>query len=317
MKKKYLTPEELAEVKKIDLLTYLYNYEPNELVKYGRDTYSTKTHSSLTIRNGLWTWWVKNIGGRTALDYLIKVEGMSFLEAALLVDECITKEKPVIKEIHKIFYDKSEFKLPPKSSFPLKIYDYLTNKRHIDKEIITYYFQRDMLYEAQYDHAIIFVGCNDNHKPCFASKRSITGYERRNLSGSDKRYSFRLENSFSDVVHIFESPIDLMSFQTMQKMKKQEWNKDNYLAIDGASLIGNDISHSEIPVALEWFLMKHPYIKVLILHLDNDRAGLETSEKIKYHLADRYEIQDCRPKHCKDINEVLARKVLSHQIVTR
>ncbi|WP_264474757.1 toprim domain-containing protein [Faecalibacillus sp. MSK20_93] len=174
-----------------------------------------------------------------------------------------------------------------------------------------------MLYEAQYDHAIIFVGCNDDHKPCFASKRSITGYERRNLSGSDKRYSFRLENSFSDVVHIFESPIDLMSFQTMQKMKNQEWNKDNYLAIDGASLIGNDISHSEIPVALEWFLMKHPHIKVLVLHLDNDRAGLETSEKIKYHLADRYEIQDCRPKHCKDINDVLARKVLSHQIITR
>ena len=93
MKKKYLTPEELAEVKKIDLLTYLYNYEPNELVKYGRDTYGTKTHSSLTIRNGLWTWWVKNIGGRTALDYLIKVEGLSFLEAALLVNECITKDR--------------------------------------------------------------------------------------------------------------------------------------------------------------------------------------------------------------------------------
>ena len=107
------------------------------------------------------------------------------------------------------------------------------------------------------------------------------------------------------------------TYQTMQKMKNQEWNKDNYLAIDGASLIGNDISHSEIPVALEWFLMYHPHIKVQVLHLDYDRAGLETSEKIKYHLADRYEIQDCRPKHCKDINDVLARKVLSHQIITR
>ena len=63
--------------------------------------------------------------------------------------------------------------------------------------------------------------------------------------------------------------------------------------------------------------MKHSHIKVLVLHLDNDRAGLETSEKIKYHLADRYEILDCRPKNCKDINDVLARKVLSHQIVTR
>lgn len=69
-----------------------------------------------------------------------------------------------------------------------------------------------MLYEAQYDHALIFVGCNDNHKPCFASKRSVIGNERRNLSGSDKRYSFRLENLFSDVVHVFRSHINLMSF---------------------------------------------------------------------------------------------------------
>lgn len=91
------------------------------------------------------------------------------------------------------------------------IYYYLMNKRYIDKEIITCYFQRDMLYEAQYNHASIF----DNHKTCFVSKRSVTLDEHRNLSGSDKRYSFRLENSFSDVVHIFESAVDLMSFQTM------------------------------------------------------------------------------------------------------
>ena len=32
MREKYIEPEELAEVKKLDLLTYLSNYEPNELV---------------------------------------------------------------------------------------------------------------------------------------------------------------------------------------------------------------------------------------------------------------------------------------------
>ncbi|MCB8548941.1 hypothetical protein LJD34_00095 [Faecalibacillus sp. MSK20_93] len=103
MKKKYLTPEELAEVKKIDLLTYLYNYEPNELVKYGRDTYGTKTHSSLTIRNGLWTWWVKNIGGRTALDYLIKVEGLSFLKLHCLLMNASLKKSQSSKKYTKSF----------------------------------------------------------------------------------------------------------------------------------------------------------------------------------------------------------------------
>lgn len=316
MKKKYLTPEELAEVKKIDLLTYLYNYEPNELVGYGRGTFGTKTHSSLTIRNGLWTWWVKGIGGRTALDYLIKVEGMNFLDAALLIDECITKSSPTIKKMPIRFYDKTDFKLPPASPFPSQMYNYLTDERHIDREIVTYYFQRDKIFESKYDHSIIFVGYNNDNKACFASKRSTTSTERRNIAGSDKRFSFRLDNDSSQVVHIFESPIDLMSFQTLQKMKKQNWNEDNYLSIDGASLIGNDITKSEIPVALQWFLMNHPKIETLVLHLDNDRAGMETSEKIKYHLADRYEIQDCRPKYYKDMNELLTKKMKnSHDMI--
>ena len=46
-------------------------------------------------------------------------------------------------------------------------------------------------------------------------------------------------------------------------------------------------------------------IKEIILHLDNDRAGYETSEKIKYHLSEKYEIIDKSPRHYKDMNEIL------------
>lgn len=317
MSKKYISPEKLTEVKKIDLLTYLYNYEPNELIRYGRDAFGTKTHSSLTIRNGLWTWWVKGIGGRTALDYLIKVEDMDFIDAALLIDECITQSPPSAKKMRICLYDKMNFRLPPASPFPSQMYSYLIDERHIDREIVTYYFQRDKIFEAKNDHAVIFVGYNDDNKACFASKRSITNTVRRNISGSDKRFSFRLDNDSSQVVHIFESPIDLMSFQTLQKMKKQNWNEDNYLSIGGALLTGNDISKSEIPVALQWFLMSHPQIKTLVLYLDNDRAGMETSEQIKYHLSDRYEILDYRPKYCKDMNEILTRKVKNNNDIVR
>lgn len=97
--KKHINSEDLAEVKKIDLLTYLSNYEPNELVKKGYNDYVTVTHDSLHIRNGLWTWWSRGIGGKTALDYLIKVCDMSFIDAALLIFRCIT-EKPPIKKIY-------------------------------------------------------------------------------------------------------------------------------------------------------------------------------------------------------------------------
>ncbi|MCM1181427.1 MAG: hypothetical protein NC347_14325, partial [Clostridium sp.] len=48
----YIAPEVVQEAKKMDLLTYLKNYEPFELVHFSGNTYTTKTHDSLKISNG-------------------------------------------------------------------------------------------------------------------------------------------------------------------------------------------------------------------------------------------------------------------------
>ena len=58
---KYIPPEIVAEAKKMDVLTYLKNYEPNELVSIGNETYTTKTHESMRISNGLWNWFSRGI----------------------------------------------------------------------------------------------------------------------------------------------------------------------------------------------------------------------------------------------------------------
>ena len=50
----YISPEKLKEIKKIDLLSYLQQCEPEELVKDSRNTYMTKTHDSLKISNGIY-----------------------------------------------------------------------------------------------------------------------------------------------------------------------------------------------------------------------------------------------------------------------
>ena len=81
----YIPPEVVQEVKRMDLLTYLKNYEPYELVHFSGNTYTTRTHDSLKISNGKWMWWSRGIGGRSALDYLIKVKDYSFLEAVELL----------------------------------------------------------------------------------------------------------------------------------------------------------------------------------------------------------------------------------------
>ena len=52
----YIAPEVITEAKRMDLLTYLKEYEPSELVKFSSNTYTTRTHDSLKISNGKWMW---------------------------------------------------------------------------------------------------------------------------------------------------------------------------------------------------------------------------------------------------------------------
>ena len=75
----YVSEEQIAAAREWDLYSYLERFEPDELVRTGRNSYRTRTHDSLKITNGMWYWWSHGIGGRTALDYLIKVQGMTFL----------------------------------------------------------------------------------------------------------------------------------------------------------------------------------------------------------------------------------------------
>lgn len=81
-----VSKEEIANAREMDLLSYLRAYEPDELVRFSGETYCTRTHDSLKISNGKWYWFSQNIGGRSALDYLVKVKEMSFPEAVKMLN---------------------------------------------------------------------------------------------------------------------------------------------------------------------------------------------------------------------------------------
>lgn len=77
----YYDSEAIERARQVDLLTYLQTCEPQELVHVSGNVYCTKTHDSLRISNGKWCWFSRGIGGYSALDYLIKVNGYSFMDA--------------------------------------------------------------------------------------------------------------------------------------------------------------------------------------------------------------------------------------------
>ena len=77
----YYSKSNIDKARELDLLTYLEKYEPDEFVKISSNVYSTRTHDSLKTSNGMWMWWSKEIGGKNAIDYLVIVRGMAFIEA--------------------------------------------------------------------------------------------------------------------------------------------------------------------------------------------------------------------------------------------
>lgn len=304
-----ITKGQLELVKKIDLLTYLMNYEPDELIKNGRCDYVTRAHESLHISNGLWMWWSRSIGGRSALDYLIKVEDMEFINAANMILDKITASPPVIKKIYNKKQKAFEFRKPIANDNEDIIINYLVKERCIDQEIVNYYIMKGYVYETKKDHSVVFVGYDCEGIARFACTRETNGKRKKDVAGSNKSFSFSHANSHSDVLYVFESAIDLMSFQSLEKSRYKPWLNHNYLSLSGASTVGDDLSDTTIPPALSQFLDNNKQINHIYLHLDNDRAGHDTVKKIKYHLDNRYDIHNKILKEYKDVNEYLKKKL--------
>lgn len=307
--KRNITKEELAKVREIDLLTYLQNYEPEELIKSSRKEYRTREHGSLVISNGLWHWIRGGVGGRSALDYLISVKNMDFLDAALYLKACMESKQPAkVIQQDKPNY---EFKLPRPCRDNSQIINYLCKERCIDKEIVDYCIQHYYIYQQAGTNAVVFVGYDDESKGRFACIRSTTGNEKRDIAGSDKRYSFSLSFTKKESVHVFESAIDLLSYLTLLKIHERDWQSGNYLSLSGVMRRDKPAKEKVLPKALAHYLSQHPNTKTIYMHLDNDKAGYDTLEEVRSILQDQFEIMDRIPKSVKDVNEKLKSHCLS------
>lgn len=141
------------------------------------------------------------------------------------------------------------------------------------------------------------------------SKKAF-GYRNMNeypLSMKDAIISV-VNEQVSQVLHVFESVIDLMSYQMIQRNRNFKWTKNYYLSLGGASIVGKQIGISTIPLFLTHFLENNPKIKQIRVHSDDDKAEYNVFEKIRYYLQNKYEVIDERPIEYKDFNEMIRYK---------
>ena len=285
-----IDPDVLERVRQIDLLSYLREFEPSNLVKVKgtSNVYCTAEHDSLKISNGKWYWWSRGFGGYSALDYLIKVKEYDFVEAVeILTGQTMADWKPPAPK-------KNEPKvllLPLKNKDCNRVIQYLFG-RGIDYQLIQECIADGTLYESANYHNVVFIGKDESGTPKYAALRGTLG-------------SRLLAREPTDTVHLFEAAIDLLSYATYLKCEGKDYKSESLLSLSGVYQPKKEMKDSKIPIALTTFLSANPQIKTIVLHLDNDKVGRLCTATLKELLQKDYKIVDDPPPVGKDFNDFL------------
>jgi hypothetical protein len=291
-----VTDEQIAAARSVDLLSYLQAHEPGSIRKSGPREYCLIEHDSLKISNGKWFWFSRDIGSNNALDFLVQVRGMEFKEAVSVLADgrsaplaFSAPRPPPLPE-----KPKPLLCLPMPNRNNHRAAAYLMG-RGIGKAVIDACVEKGSLYESREGHNCVFVGRNAEGKVRFACERSTSGDWKKDLPGSDKRFSFSIPATLESrpALYVFEAPVDLLSYATMRHEKNPaQWNMIHYLSLGGTS-----------PRALEQFLQDHPGVKNVTLCLDNDAPGREATARIRAMLdAKGYGGMELPPPSGKDYN---------------
>jgi len=295
----FVSKNEIAAVKQITILDYLRKHEPHELVPCGKE-YSTKTHSSLKIRgDGVWHWFSQSIGGKSALDYLIHVKGMGFIDAVQAL-----RNEPIPTQVQSVSLPEAKpFQLPEHHTDNHRVRDYLHN-RGIPLKVIDQCIEQGRIYESAIHHNAVFVGFDTSDVARCAMLRG-TGNTRfiREVEGSDKRFSFSMPGTGSMLV-ITESAIDALSSASLSCLRGKDWRASHYLSMGGVTA-----QQGGLPLAIDQYLKDHLTITDVCLMLDNDKPGREMSDYLYRNLQEWCSMYVHFPAHGKDVNDELLHRV--------
>ena len=300
--KRRFTDTEMQIAKETDLpelLTHL-GYQVRRIGRY----HTTVEMDSLRIKDRRkWFRYSQNTGG-DAITFLQQFCGKSFSEAVeyLLAFHGRARDSPA-KAASSVKRDEVQkpFALPPRNTDDRRVFAYL-HKRGIAPQVIRQFLNSGLLYEDAVHHNCVFVGRNESGQAKYAGLRGTYDLDgpgfKGDAPGSDKKTGFSLPHDpRSDLVLVFEAPIDLMSYLTLHR------DTTNAVALCGL-----------YDGALQTYLQAHPEIRRIALCLDADEPGQKAAQQLqeKYQLQG-YAVTVEKPRCGKDWNEYLQRKICSRE----
>ena len=286
-----VTEEQIIAARQMTAIEFLQRYRPGELVKAdSRGEFQLRAHGSFKINGetSKFHWKSRDVGGKSALDYLVKVEGMPFVDAVL--DLC--EESPSYIPPSSQPEQEKEFVLPPAANSNRRAFAYLM-KRGIDRKVIEACIRAGILYESADYHNAVFVGKDEAGAARYAFLRGtyIRGKPfKAEVSGSDKRFCFLLPpKRETNRLAVYEAAIETLAHLTL------EGTSDKWRLSLGGIYAPKEGEQSrsfsfKTPPALDDFLKRHPEVAEIEICTNNDFAGRWAAEHIEKAYLEKYRI---------------------------
>lgn len=287
MKRKRFSDEQLQRASGIDIAAMLQG-QGEKLKKQGR-VYRWMRYDSTVIDRNRWYRHSREIGGGP-IQFMQHFYGMDFVDAVkYLLDG---EEGTEFVQASRTPESKLPFTPPKLSKNMHRTFAYLIKTRKIDADIVQHFVSEKKILETEEYHNVAFCGYDEKGEMKQMHLRSTLPGNRffMDIDGSDKQYYFRYIGTNSDV-YVFEAPIDMLSYITMNK---ENWQESSYVCLGGVAID-----------ALKNILSTNEQISKVYMCVDRDDAGDKTVKRIGDELNEMgYEWERILPEN-KDWNEDL------------
>ncbi|MCM1529770.1 MAG: DUF3991 domain-containing protein [Alistipes sp.] len=309
------TDEQVERAKNTDVRTFLEQTEGYTFQRSGKylkcqNPERTGQPSSLTVDTNMnRIFYNSETGNRplSALDWCKEIKKLDFQSSMQLIlgesPQGERTEKPKYQQHRSepVNYEPKNLEMSEKADTSKNVYAYLTKTRGIPENIVKDCLNKNLIYQDVRKNAV-FVGYDDDNNAKYAARRGTftpDGKEpfKRDCTGSDKNFAFRLEGKNADTIYVAEAAIDALSLAALEDKfhGSGAYKEKTYISTGGAG----------IDSAIEQFCKTHD-VKTINICFDNDEAGKNGMEKIMQKFREKgYEVNDMRASLAHDYNDEL------------
>ena len=197
------------------------------------------------------------------------------------------------------------FTLPDRDNNIKQAYSYLVKTRGISKVLVDNCIKYGLIRQfKENNHVYVgFIGKDKDNTAQYLMLRSTftNSSFKKEYENSNKKYGFKIFNtesvqsldSSNDInIYIFESPIDLLSYMTLNPAKTLKNNV--FLSMGGVSML-----------TLKQFIEDYkPKIGSINVCFDADEVGQDNANKVKAEYSNKYKVNILKPMY-KDYNKQL------------